>query len=336
MEGRVQLPLLNQPPSYLKYLLGTDSVELGINFRKNIRMYNSIFAFTSMGGRVYKSINHARGPYVYRISGQNYHYFGSLLPEFGKKPQFAQLYIYDTENEIQNRINCIIQEEVEPQIVRRIREMLDEHNVLAKSFRMARNRYREQPQSEFHLRLLSERTKDGRQYNMKSSTEVAGLIIGELTDANFQRDVIVEHQKNGLQRITNLHPSFMSMSYPLIHPYGEDEYRLGIRLVDVRNKAFTRNELTMRQFYFFRIQQRCNEGHTLLQAGRLLQQYIVDAYMAIEEERFRYIHNNQKKLRANLFGGLMDVVVRGDSDCSMVGKTIILPSSHTGGPRYRA
>ena len=58
--------------------------------------------------------------------------------------------------------------------------------------------------------------------------------------------------------------------------------------------------------------------------------------MAIEEEQFRYIRNNQPKLRADLFGGLMDVVVRGDSDCSQVGKTIILPLSHTGGPHYRA
>ena len=31
----------------------------------------------------------------------------------------------------------------------------------------------------------------------------------------------------------------------------------------------------------------------------------------------------------------MDVVHQGDSDCSKVGKSIILPSSHTGGPRYR-
>ena len=134
--------------------------------------------------------------------------------------------------------------------------MLDEHNILVKSFRMARDRYREQPESVFRLRLLSERTNDGRQYNLPTASEVAGLIIGDLTDANFQRDVIVEHRKKGLQRITDLHPSFMSMTYPLIHPYGEDGYRLGIQLVDVRNKSFTRNELTMRQFYCFRIQQR--------------------------------------------------------------------------------
>ena len=52
-----------------------------------------MFAFTSMGGRVDGSINHSKGPYVFRMCGQNYHRIGSLLPEIGKRPQFAQLYI---------------------------------------------------------------------------------------------------------------------------------------------------------------------------------------------------------------------------------------------------
>ena len=69
---------------------------------------------------------------------------------------------------------------------------------------------------------------NSRQYNIPTTSEVTGLIIGDLTDTNFQREVIVENRKIGLQRITDLHPSFMSMTYPLIHPYGEDGYRLGI------------------------------------------------------------------------------------------------------------
>jgi len=43
-----------------------------------------------------------------------------------------------------------------------------------------------------------------------------------------------------------------------------------------------------------------------------------------------------KKLRSHLFGDLMDAIVCGDSDCSMVGKTIILPSLHIYRPPYRA
>ena len=112
--------------------------------------------------------------------------------------------------------------EIEHEIVQELSEMLDQHNSLVKSFRMARDRFKEQPESTFRLRLLSRRATDGRQYNMPTASEVAGLIIGDFSEANYQRDVIVEHRTNGLQRITDLHPSFMSMTYPLIHPYGED------------------------------------------------------------------------------------------------------------------
>ncbi|KDO36024.1 hypothetical protein CISIN_1g041983mg [Citrus sinensis] len=150
---------------------------------------------------------------------------------------------------------------------------------------------------------------------MPTFSEVTGLIVGDFSEANFQRDVIIEHRTKGLRRITDLHPSFMPMTYPLIYPYGEDGYRPDISLRDVATKI--------------------DEGHTLLQASRLFQQYIIDCYMAIEEERFRWIWNNQQKLRSNLFSGLMDAIHRGDFDCSKVGKLIILPSSHTGGPRYR-
>ena len=34
LEGRVQLPLLSEPPAYLKFLLGQESGKLGMNFRK--------------------------------------------------------------------------------------------------------------------------------------------------------------------------------------------------------------------------------------------------------------------------------------------------------------
>jgi hypothetical protein len=55
-----------------------------------------MFAFTSTGGLVDKEINKGHGPYVFRMRGQNYHHIGSLLPEEGSKPHWAQLYIYDT------------------------------------------------------------------------------------------------------------------------------------------------------------------------------------------------------------------------------------------------
>lgn len=104
--GKVQVPNLTEPPELLKELiLGTNARSK--KFIQNIRAYNMMFSFTSMSGKQDTSINRGGGPYVYKIKGGNYHKIGSLLPENGEEPKFAQLYIYDIENEIQNRISAI-------------------------------------------------------------------------------------------------------------------------------------------------------------------------------------------------------------------------------------
>ncbi|KAK3229132.1 hypothetical protein Dsin_001013, partial [Dipteronia sinensis] len=88
------------------------------------------------------SINVGGGPYVYRISGQNHHPIGSLLPVTGEKPKLAQLYIYDTEKEAMNRLKALSGENVlssrlEFNIVSKSVKMFDECNDLANVFRMA-------------------------------------------------------------------------------------------------------------------------------------------------------------------------------------------------------
>ena len=67
---------------------------------------------------------------------------------------------------------------------------------------------------------------------------------------------------------------------------------------------------------------------------RLFQQYIVDAYASVEEDRLQYIRKNQQNLRSEIYQGIQDAVTKGDNDAKVIGKRIILPSSHTGSPRY--
>ncbi|GJQ89676.1 putative PIF1 DNA helicase/replication protein A1-like protein [Tanacetum coccineum] len=74
-----------------------------------------------------------RGPYCYRLHGENKHRIGDLLPEEGKPPKFCQLYIYDTENEIRNRMQAVSNgpstsssnNELDYQLTTDIRDMLD-------------------------------------------------------------------------------------------------------------------------------------------------------------------------------------------------------------------
>ncbi len=90
----------------------------------------------------------------------------------------------------------------------------------------------------------------------------------------------------------------------------------------------------MNDYYAFRLQERDNEASTILRYGRLLQQYIVDAYVAIEQSRLNYLRRNKKKLRADLYQGLQDALEAGDTDTTTLGTRIVLPSSFTGGPRF--
>jgi len=104
MKGNVTLPYMIEPPTLIRNLFsGVDS--RSSHFISNIRSYNNMFAFTSLGGRVESGENDGAGPPRFVISGQNYHRIGSLLPDEGQPPKFAQLYIYDTENEVSNRLS---------------------------------------------------------------------------------------------------------------------------------------------------------------------------------------------------------------------------------------
>jgi hypothetical protein len=92
--------------------------------------------------------------------------------------------------------------------------------------------------------------------------------------------------------------------------------------------------ITMNDYYAFRLQERDNEASTILHCGHLLQQYIIDAYATIEENRLNYLQRNQKKLRANLYQGLKDALEAGNTDTTTLGTRIVLLSSFTGGPRF--
>ena len=105
--GKVKLPVAkNSPPTLLTSLLKGEHPKSD-SFMENIRRYNSMFAFTWMAGKQDTTVNTGRGPFCFRIQGENNHVLGDLLPKPGEPPKFGQLYIYDPANEVQNRINVV-------------------------------------------------------------------------------------------------------------------------------------------------------------------------------------------------------------------------------------
>lgn len=58
-QGKVVLPLLKPPPNSLLAMLYNDG-ETRNHFRENIRAYNMMFSFTSLGGNINYSINNGK------------------------------------------------------------------------------------------------------------------------------------------------------------------------------------------------------------------------------------------------------------------------------------
>ena len=335
--GKVLLAKFKEAPPLLNNLLDyTDSS--ASKFRDQIRIYNSMFCFTSFGAKIDNSINSGRGPYTFRINGQNYHLIGSLLPNEGEQPKFAQLYFFETQNEVNNRMSAFIDKDTEHEIdettVMNLIAMLNESSAVAKAFRMARDWSASHATPNLQLRLISNRTTS-RQYNTPSVSEVAALITNDFGQGIPVRDIIVSCKNTGKQRISELHPSYMALQYPLLFPYGEDGFHDNIPYHNNTGVRQTvRGFITMKEYYAYIIQQRNNQGTNLLRGGRLFQQFLVDAYTSIEEQRLKWTRKNQDNLRVDLYHNVFDAVTRGDTNAAAIGKRIVLPSSFTGSPRY--
>lgn len=106
LQGKIELPLLTSSPQTLSDLFFKGDAKSKY-FLDNIRSFNMMFSFTSLGGRIDRTVNEGNAPPTFIMCGENYHRIGSLVPQPGSTPKFAQLYIYDTQNEVSNRIRAV-------------------------------------------------------------------------------------------------------------------------------------------------------------------------------------------------------------------------------------
>ena len=72
---------------------------------------------------------------------------------------------------------------------------------------------------------------------------------------------------------------------------------------------------------------------SLLNCGRLFQEFLCDMYSKIEEECLAYHERNQLELRAESLDGLTDALASGDTTTN-IGKEARLPSSFVLSPRW--
>ncbi|XP_074328021.1 uncharacterized protein LOC141665932 [Apium graveolens] len=161
-------------------------------FSDGMRMFNSIFASSSTGGKVDHSINCGGAPDWVKVSD------GETVDE----------------------------------IVDGLMKMLDETNELVKEFRSARDRFEADGVEDLEIILKVLRADNGRENHVSTSDEVASIMDGDLDETDGSRDIIIDSKIKGLEKISDIHPKLMALQYPLLFPHGGDGLtpRLGGRL----------------------------------------------------------------------------------------------------------
>ncbi|KAH9911085.1 uncharacterized protein B0H18DRAFT_893579 [Fomitopsis serialis] len=152
LQGQVQLDPPSIPPLPLQRLFnGVDN--RSAHFLKNIRRYNAAFAFTSVAVNIDQAVLMGSGPYSFRIHGDLYHLMGSLMPQDGVSPRYAQLYIHDPAEALSSRLannpeNNNRDQAVMASVMSDIQDALMQVNPLIPLYKQAYQIIREKPANE--------------------------------------------------------------------------------------------------------------------------------------------------------------------------------------------
>ncbi|CAI9303567.1 unnamed protein product [Lactuca saligna] len=320
--GNVVLPYPLRPPNVLMQFYEDD------HFMNNIRAYNSMFSMTSFGANEDDSINKGRAPYVFKVSGQIYHWIGSFYPQDVHPPRFLQLYMCDTENEVANRLHSFHGEGkvlLSADVVDSLSHMLHTHNEYVRTFKTAKEIAQSMNLDSYGVRLFN--VVPDRRYGPPAPGSLGCIVCGDdVTGAMY--DIVVYSKIGSPQRVSKLHPTYMPLQYPLLFPYGEEGWSPALNLRINSNRSLTNN-----MYYSYQIHDR----HTyslILRSRRLFHQYLVDAYTCIEQSRLDFIEHHQQQLRIEYINGVYDALSKGDTDSRVIGKRVFLPATFVGGPRY--
>ncbi|GJX69802.1 uncharacterized protein Tco_0305529 [Tanacetum coccineum] len=282
-------------------------IHIILNLQKHIKLTNSMFAFTSTSGHINRDINDGHGSYTFRLNGHSHHRIGTLLPtHVDGRPRFAQLYIYDTAKETENRFYVL-------------------------NHRLSNN------SKDATLRSLVQHLTsmlNSNNYNLPNVFEVAALIHGDGNPTDCHDVLIEERSTYNVQHISELHPSFMALQYPLLFPYAEDGFHLNLPLNVPSSWKSSRKNVTLREYYAFWLHQCDIENPILHKAGCLFHTYIVDAYTTILDHDLDWYKRNQSTIRSELYNGLHDRITNGETNIEHIGRRVVLPSTFTGGHRY--
>ncbi|XP_028100698.1 uncharacterized protein LOC114300041 [Camellia sinensis] len=315
MAGQVSLVSSNCPPE-LDWLYTSNSEEAK-EFRTYVRTYNNCFAFTSFGVKYDKELCR----------------FINELTSSDENLSHLQLYFYDTDHEIQNRMKS--SKKLNPVILERLTNIshLNPYSIFFRRLEHIDHL------NSVQIIIKSDVSLDQRVYNQPSASQVAAIWSeNDVLTKEISRDIVVHQISGHSEKVQWYFGCYDPLQYPLLFPYGESGWHYGIDRVDKKKPKCFRNKrirttISCCEYYCYKLQIRPNDSSILLRSGRLFQQYCVGMYVKIETSRLQFFRNKQREIRADLYQGIIDSVTTSEARGSKIGHRVILPPSFIGSPK---
>ena len=309
--GKIKIPKIDNPPPELLHLL-SDQDNISKKFRDHIQNYNNALAMTSIGCQQDSSINNGGGPYVFKIQGRLYHWSGSLLPQPGRPPVYAQLYIYDPQEALDFRMNNQANLSLDRATMQTLQDMLFRRHPAVAVYKQAFELTQHMgPDQQCKIALRFDHHTDPRRYNLPTDTsnEIAVILPGDGDQPTTAgRDIILNRRGGYMEEISDMHPLYPSLHYVLLFPTGQLGWHPHILLNLPDQAPHKRGKVTQAEYFKYRLFPRINESNHIFMAGKLFQEYVVDSWATTEQSRLRWIQRNQSTIRAESYQGLTDAV----------------------------
>ena len=165
-----------------------------------------------------------------------------------------------------------------------------------------------------------------RTYNQNIADEVALVSLNTEMDPQEVRIYPKNDECGGFTTINNLNPDYAPLHYTLLFPEGDQGWGPKRRLEN--GKA-----MSTAAYYRYMIQHRKDSFNSILRSGKLMSEYICNAWFQVENHKLTYMKTHQKEIKAESYQNLHDALSARE-DVTQVGDRVILAPSHTGSPRW--
>ncbi|KAI5396483.1 hypothetical protein KIW84_062627 [Lathyrus oleraceus] len=217
--GKVSFSRVDAPIELQQLFL--DGSAEGKHVRQHIRSYNHVLSFTSTGVHVDENIlASSHGIYTFHAQGAFYHNIGGFYPNEGGRSYFLQLYIYDTNNELHNRMQENPQ--LHQNVVHKLQKMLHQFNPFVIRFK----KLSILPNISECSLILKERPSNHHQYNLPTAEQVAAIIVGCDADSmDYGRDINVIRCDGNLKKVQETKGYYDPLQYSVLFLFGtHDNY----------------------------------------------------------------------------------------------------------------